>query len=462
MSWSKKRLGGSKAVQRSVVVAWVCCVIVTFLTLLPVERAEGDDTNFAKWIAQSLSPAHWVWERYLNWSGRVFSEAAAAVFIPLDQMWWRAMDSLMVALLVYSMLRLTSTRVTASSVLMGYAGLWLMSPGIMLNSTYWVAGSFAYLWPAALAFFSSTLLMRIYRGEDVRHWGLYMPVALLASLGVEQVGLCLCAFGLLTVFAVWLRERHVSIASVVFSLVTVVGVLVEMIAPGSHLRTVSEAKNWYPEFSELSLSSKIMHGIVWQFSYATSYLLTIIVVLALGMLVVTVRQSVSTKPSEGMVVLDSQAASQNGLTVNIMGLVIALLTIVMCSDIIQIRSMIMVFPEWGQVPIVRWLMPISFWTILLGCLAFVVVKQSHFPTMMAFILLAAVAASAVMYFSPTIYASGPRSMFISSLLIITVIQLMRTEHSNHFWYWIIGVPAAVNFIHFVYEIHGGFSLSLFG
>ncbi|PLS25785.1 DUF6056 family protein, partial [Bifidobacterium imperatoris] len=270
------RLRKANESKTCIVVAWVCSVAITLASLLPVVRAEGDDTNFAKWIREAASPAYWVWERYLGWSGRVFSESVAAVFIPLNQMWWRVADALMVALLVYSIIRLASEHITVMSVLMGYAGIWLIAPSIMLNSVYWVAGSFAYLWPASLAFFSSTLLMRIYKGESVRHWGWYIPVAFLASLGVEQVGLCLCAFGLLTVISWWIRNKKISVPALVFALVTGVGVVIEMISPGSHLRTISETKNWYPEFTTLPLHSKIARGVIWQFSYTANYMLLII------------------------------------------------------------------------------------------------------------------------------------------------------------------------------------------
>ncbi len=458
MQLDMDRLRKANESKPCILATWLCCIIITLITLLPVVRAQGDDTNFARWISESSSPAHWVWERYLNWSGRVFSESAAAVFIPLDQMWWRVANALMVALLIYSMIRLVSRRVTVVDVLIGYASFWLIAPGMMLNSVYWVAGSFAYLWPTALAFFASLLLVRIYRGESVRHWGWYIPVAFVASLGVEQVGLCLCAFALLTLGAYWIRNKKISIPSLVFALVSGAGIIIEMVSPGSHLRTISETKNWYPEFATMPLSSKIVRGIMWQFSYTANFMLLIIAVLIIGLLVVMAQCWCSTE-----VEISANSTAKGDHSVPLfnriaIGLAGALLTVLACEDLIQIRPFLMNFSGDRLHKITS----ASFWTILLVCLIITVLYCAKSRMLIAFILLAGIAASAVMYFSPTIYASGPRTMFISALLFITVLHFMRSWYPSRFWYWIIGIPAAANFLHFVYAVWSNYSLSLFG
>lgn len=445
----KRKVGSRYAV----IITWLCCMTITFVTFLPVNRVTGDDTNFAIWISQSSSPAQWVWKRYLNWSGRVFSESAAAVFIPLDQMWWRIMNTLMVALLVYSMISLVSEKITVVSILMGYAGLWLIAPSILLDSIYWVAGSFAYLWPTALAFFSGTMLIRIYRGHSVSCWGWYILSALLASLGVEQIGLCLCAFGILTVLSIWLRNRNISIQACLLTVVSMMGVIIEVISPGSHRRTVSETKNWYPEFETLPIYSKIMRGIVWQFSYTVNYLLLLFVILTFGLLAVTMHGRYSSIKGISDLTIDENSKSLPfSLIECIICLISAMFVIVMSSEIIQIRDILMNFPTFGKTTFVRWLLPLAFWTVIFIGLAVIVIWYSHSPMMIAFIFLAAIASSAVMYFSPTIYASGSRSMFISSLLIVVLIHIMRVEHPNRIWHWIIGMPALVNFLHLAYTL----------
>nr|WP_240541176.1 DUF6056 family protein [Bifidobacterium colobi] len=425
---------------------WVCSIVVTFITLLPIGREKGDDTNFAIWISQSSSPAHWVWERYLNWSGRVFSESAAAVFIPLDQMWWRIADALMVALLVYSIIRLVSDTMTVSAVLMGYAGIWLLPPQMMKNAVYWVAGSFAYLWPSALALFSAILLMDIYKGKPTRYWGWRIPLVFLASLGVEQTGLCLCAFGAVTVLVVWLRQKTVSVPALVFTVVAAIGVVIELVSPGSHLRTISEANYWYKEFPTLSVSRKVVRGVIWQTYSTTKYLLPIIAVMAIGLLVAMARDL---KRSES-IELEGMSARTSAVVVNCMCVLTAMLVMIMCLDATGTRKMLMHFYGGGPRIIIAYL----FWGVLFTAWALIVVLYSHSPKFTALMLLACIAATAVMYFSPTIYASGVRSMFASSLMLIMLIHIARLEHPHRFWYWIIGLPAALNFVHFVLGLWG--------
>lgn len=435
--------------------ALVVLYIVTYVTLIPVVRAEGDDTFFMGQLSHT-APVDWVIQRYMTWSGRVFSESSAAVFLPLPQIAWRLVDAGMIILLAYSLMRIAFNVFSVKKLFISYAAIWLIAPSVWLSASYWVAGSFAYLWPAAIACFSSLLLVDLIRAKSVRFWGVYVFAAVLASLGVEQVGPCVVAFGFITVVVLYIQDKSVSIPAIVYTLASACALLVELLAPGSAARNQREMQVRYPEFEDMSFIVKIYKGVVWHFGYMYNYLFVLVFALA----VVAVFVVISGKGLRHRIIsIRSCTFDADRLFAYF---VAAMIFIVACASQLRILSTLSVFDLRGNSSsLLHWLLPYVFWTLLLLAVWVLVMRVDGNYCYQFFMISAAIASGALMYFSPTIYASGPRSMFIPSVCLICSLLHLLDKHWRNGYLLLIGMPALISLLHFMLNIYRDFNLILF-
>ncbi|WP_140490630.1 DUF6056 family protein [Bifidobacterium sp. UTBIF-68] len=429
--------------------------VITYITLLPVVRAEGDDTYFMEQLSHT-APVDWVIQRYMTWSGRIFSESSAAFFLPLPQIAWRLADAGMIVLLSYSLTRITFSVFSIKKLFISYAAVWLIAPSVWLSASYWVAGSFAYLWPAAIGCFSTLLLVGLIRARSVRFWGIYIVAAVLASLGVEQVGPCIVAFGFITVVALYVRDKSFSIPAVVYTLASACALLVELLAPGSAVRNEREMQVRYPEFEDMSFIVKIYKGVIWHFGYMYNYLF----VLVFAMAVVAIFIVISGKG------LQHKFISIRSCTFDVDYLlayfVTAMIFIVACASQLRILSTLSVFDLRGNSSsLLRWLLPFAFWIVLLFAVWMLVMRVDGSYCYQFFMISAAIASGALMYFSPTIYASGPRSMFIPSVCLLCSLLHLLDRHWRNEYLLLFGIPAFISILHFTLNLYRNFNLVLF-
>ncbi|WEV67248.1 DUF6056 family protein [Bifidobacterium sp. ESL0769] len=441
-------------------VCWLTTFAISFLVL----RAPGDDAKYARELRR-MNGIQWVIMRYKTWSGRVFSEISAAFTVPFPQTVWRFFNALFLTLLVYSIARIAFHRVRASSVLFVYAAYWLLAPTILLNSSFWLAGAVVYLWPASLAVFSGILLSDAVRGQNTKYKFLYVIAAFLASMGVEQVGPCVVAFSLITLIYLYVKQHKVNVGVAANACASIVGLVIELVCPGSRLRSVSETKHWYPNFDQLSVMTKIHKGVVWQYGEVANYLFGLIAFTTVAAVVsiIAYQHNEHAASAQDDSSLNEQRTLQP-LDYGLMGVIVGQLILLVAEPKMQLWTSLFIFKVHSPgEPVADWLFPYIFWTVFIVCLVALLMRFLEQKYVVLFLALASLCAGMVMYFSPTIYATGARSMYVSAVLIIIILAMIQSKFRNKVIYIAVFIPAVLNIISFVTRImRVGYQLYIFG
>lgn len=437
------------------VLTWCGIALVVFLSLIPVQRVAGDDLVYG---AQLHRLGWWGWysKQLTSWSGRAFSEAMTATFLPASQWLWRFANTAFICLLIYSLAHLAFRNVSTFSYVISFCAFWLIPPAVMINTSYWTIGSFYYTWPMALGLFSAIFLLHSYRGEATKLPWLYIVAALCASLGVEQIGPCLFAFSVLTLISLSRRKKKVPVALWVYAAAVTGGLIFQVFAPGTKKRTPHEIASWYPSFRSLSFTQKISRGLSWQYNYFSYFLLPLVILLSISVLV---NYLIHRYADQKNVAISGEKHSTL-LTASVSTTIITLV-VILSSQAYQINLTTF---EHGIAALRHPNAIVSYiiWTLFALALLVSVLLLSDESWVEAFLFLAACAAAALMYLSPTIYASGARTLFVSSLLFIIVILRQCSRSREKILTLICSTIGLVNFINFMYVIlSSGYSNRLF-
>ncbi|WEV69551.1 DUF6056 family protein [Bifidobacterium sp. ESL0775] len=434
------------------------CWLITFLVSLFATRISGDDALYARELSK-MSGLQWLVRRYETWSGRVFSDAVAAVVVPLPQIVWRFCDALFLTLLIYSIARIVFQNFHASDILFVFALYWLLHPEMILSSTFWLAGSVVYLWPTALAVFACILLSDAVCGRQTRYKILCVIAAIFGALGVEQLAPCIIAFGVISLIYVYRQKRTLNWWVLATACAGGIGLIINRLSPGSRYRSGHEASFWYPEYTHLPMYKKIYRGIIWEYGEATNYMLALFLFLALTILVSIVMKRGHDSST------DLAVNKKNGLETcdyTLLVIVFGQLIVLSADSKMNYASVFVFRPYSNQRSALAFLYPYLFWTVFAVCIMTLLLRFMERKFTALFLVLASVCSGAIMFFSPTIYASGIRTMYVSSILIVILIALVQQQFKNRIVYIAVYIPAILNLFGYLHRVVSqGFRLGLF-
>ncbi|MCX7557686.1 DUF6056 family protein [Xanthomonadaceae bacterium JHOS43] len=240
---------------------WLSLVALAFAFVLIASllqlRSEADDV----WFQQALehrSLGEFLWVRYQQWSGRTLIDALMVSTIGYPLVWRLAIPASLVGL-AWCLWRMTLSRwlPAASGTLLVMLGIFSMSRAVLIDSVWWISGFYNYLLPCVLGCFSLVVLMRETR-----------PGALLSCLGIlatlvacqqEQVALAwLAAVAALIVLR--LRSGRSIRHELVFALAGAAALVALFCAPGNYRRQLIETR-WFPEYVDLDVIARLGTGL---------------------------------------------------------------------------------------------------------------------------------------------------------------------------------------------------------
>lgn len=197
--------------------------------------------------------------RYETWSGRLPIEMATVIIIH-HMLLWRAVNSLMMLLLCYSIGRIGFGRHLRwpAAVASVFALLMLVPPSILGESAWWVSGSFNYLWPAALAAYGSLHFL------DSRERSQLHKVVLIVVSGLgaynEQIGFVLLGLAVPLLLR-RIYSKSCSTWDVVYVAFVAANWMIAIAAPGMRVRYQDEQRTWFANFETLGVLDKINIGL---------------------------------------------------------------------------------------------------------------------------------------------------------------------------------------------------------
>lgn len=249
---------------------------ILFIVLLcchfTIDLTYGDDGYFAHvldgvtWKDFLISRYHWA-------SSRIVLEA---VYIPLTQyaQWlWRIMDSAVIIVILWNVNAFFGTEDRVKGFFLEIL-LALFVPMTAIMGAGWIATTANYLWTAAAAMIALIPVKKWTEGRTLRWWEhVVCGVCLLYAANHEQTAALL--LGLYAVCGLWLAAekirgrkeegsagRKIPWQYWLYLLFTLLAVRYIAECPGNYWRRQHDIEAYFPDFSELTLFRKLFLGML--------------------------------------------------------------------------------------------------------------------------------------------------------------------------------------------------------
>ena len=408
-------------------------IMLGLFSLVRLQR--GDDRAYAGAYLQFSLPG-FLAEEYQSWSGRVLTDILFYTFAgPALFLWsWLCASSATLCAVIFYRFVTYNREMTSSEkslfACLSAGGIALVGSPVLFPSVFWITGALVYLVPFALG--AAAFLPFFYALQDEKYTPpliafLYLAPAALAVLGSEQSALCYTAFCLLALIALLIRKRR--IPAVLWSMfgVSVIFQIFSLTAPGNAVRQAEEIIKWFPTYRELGLFNGLAISLHFLFNTILDewFLLLFFVWLLSACLLLRGNPTRIAKTvawiSFGLAFLIGSRLlfSLDDAMTNSLGILykqLATFHYLTKANIFQ-PAAVLPYMLWG---LGLCLPPVSI---------FLIFKKSGLAFFYSAIYLAALAAIILMVFSPTLYASGGRTSFVSNMLLVLLILLLL-RHSD--------------------------------
>lgn len=433
---------------------WIGMFVAAALILGLVGYSDGDDAYFYRYT-HSMGFFEYLGWRYETWVGRMTGEALVYLTFRLGLPFWRIVNALMLVLLPLGVLYLAmrAARVPEGT-LRGWkyrqpvcngnrydeiglpaaaaavAGYFMMSAGTFGYAAVWVNGSIFYTWSFTCGIWALTTFADFVFGEDppadgpfkglhmsmegCRTWRfLYaIPCAVIASMSIEQMGAVLLVFEVLGVlYGIW-KWRRVHPLLLVQALVTLAAFTVLFLAPGNDVRVAAEITNWMPQYETMTFGEHLFITLHWLLSsFANENKLFLCMIWVVGSLLLLQKKKRS--------VFDWLL-----LFIAVVFTIAALLPyvgITLFSDMgmqyLDITQCIYEVPTSDKLTGIQTFAMVWWSAALIYTFVFLWrVSGCQITLLLAY--LAGIASEAIMFFSPTMYASGGRVYYLTDILYL--------------------------------------------
>lgn len=256
-------------------------LLIFFLLVLLVHQFmnfSNDDVNYFSSVLDKMSIFEFIGHRYNSWSSRVLIEALLSV-LSRNVFLWRVLDSLVIVLLVFSINKLFSKSLNVNSYLLVML-LFLLYPFINMREAGFCATTLNYLWPLSFMLFGFIPFRdMVYQEKSNKLLYPFYILGLVYACNQEQ---CVCiVFVVSLAFLAYAMKKNMKIWYPLLAFcLSFLGLTFILTCPGNEARKVAETLNWYPNYVKAnffdkvylaiasSISLLLANGIVlWVFSY---------------------------------------------------------------------------------------------------------------------------------------------------------------------------------------------------
>lgn len=415
-------------------------VLFTLLVLASGIRVGSDDTWFREHTT-GYTLTEWVSERYDGWSGRVTAEAFTFTVHQLPVPLWRVANVVFLValtLLLYKYYTLLASRRTERKdlymLIFSVAAPFLVGVSALLDGVFWITGSLNYLWVVVIGMIAFYPLLYTYtKRQNPSHlmMGVGVAAALLAGFGQEQVFALLVGFSGLVVLGLYLKTRKIWIYPLCQFLVTLAAALVSYLAPGNDVRMGAEIATWLPTFESVAPIDRIEWSLRW-FMDATINQFGYVFVLIWALTGILLFSG------------SSKLAKVRRIDVGIASVLI--FASLLYFGVTAGLNLFNFYPHWGiaAFPLASYFY-LAFWMVVLALMPIGLYRVARLYMKGSYALplmnLATLVAIGLMVFSPTMYASGTRVLFVPAVLgLLSVILLANLLFDAHWKYRKVILP----------------------
>lgn len=433
---------------------WICMFAAAALILGLVGYSDGDDAYFYRYT-HSMGFFEYLGWRYETWVGRMTAEALVYITFHLGLPFWRTVNALMLVLLPLGVIYLAvrAARVP-DGTLRGWkyrlpvchgkrydeigllvaaaavAGYFMMSAQTLGYAAVWVNGSIFYTWSFTCGIWALTTFADFVFCEnpptDGASKGLHMsmegcrkwkflyaiPCAVVASMSIEQMGAVLLVFEVLGVIYGICKWRRVHPLLLAQALVTLAAFAVLFMAPGNDARVAAEITNWMPQYETMTFLEHLFITLHWLLSsFANENKLFLCIIWMVGSLLLLQKK-------------ERSVFDWGLLFFAVAFTMVALLPYVgvtsfsdMGMQYLDITKCIYEVPTSDKLTGMQ-AFAMAWWSTALVYTFVFLWRVSGCQITLLLAYLAGIASEAIMFFSPTMYASGGRVYYLTDILYL--------------------------------------------
>lgn len=357
-------------------------------------------------------------ERYNTWSSRTIIEIFVIYLAHLPHIVWRIADTMIWMLLYSSMINLLDIK--TEKMRWSLTILLLLFPFKYTGTAGWICTSLNYTWPTALGLYFFSIVREWRKSTSVSTaTTISALLALVYAANEEQMSAVL----FIVLSAVLLQDifqKHVNSLVLISYIITCVIMAYILTCPGNEVRLVLYEANRIPGYMEYSVLEKLDLGFV---NLVNSYFQKFNIISVLLCILVYGQYNFNDKTK------------------------ILLKLVVVWSILCQIIVKLGIWPELSEIHsvsdinillMVQYIVPLIAIILLIYALGKISYDR-YCNEKLAGIFCLGLVTAMIMGFSPTVYASGPRTfifLFMCSIYIIGYLmsELNKTQINNHLKY----------------------------
>lgn len=382
-------------------VIFACCFIFA-LALLHINQYTliSDDLWFSERSISEPDHIKWLISRYYEWSSRTPIEYALISLINKFKI-WALINSFMFSLLIVGICSMNGSLCnkgwTIAPAILTLMLLFSIPRDIFFNGTIWITGSFNYLWPVALAFFGYSSLILITLKKNTSKWhALVCYICIFFASFNEQLAITNLILIMSIIIHSKIEVKKISPSMIALG-VTLLVLIYIATCPGNKARYYGEIATWFKEYGNFNILQKSMLGLN---LYADMLIAEKSIVPAVSAFFISLICNRKTKA------LPIAA-----------GLIMLLLSAIPTPPEALVNAKLSGETVFSAMSIYR----VSF-ALFITLLITIPVLLSQKTSLLSFLIIAMIAgagaSSSMLGFSPTVYASGNRILYIPYLLFI--------------------------------------------
>ena len=396
-------------------VFYIICIL--FSIMLSFIQLYGDDITGMR-VENGSIVDYWKYSVYLCsiWTSRLFVNFV--IFLFSDNRYtfiWAAYMGLSLYVLMYSFSKLFAGDSSKECNLV-IASIIMLFPWHYLNSAGWIATLTTYLSPTAFGFFSLIPIKKYLCGQKLKWWeGVVYSLALIYGANLEQMMVVILgSYTAAVVYFAVIKKKYVYLW--IQLILSFASCLMTILSPGNFIRKKDEIINWYKSWDMLNKIDKVDLG----YSTTMQWLLFgshifMIAICCLFTFIIWKKYkrlsflSIAGVPTLLVILLGPLRSITVTMYPNIKDL----------TDSIEKNGLVTVANRGNLSAFSKYMIWAAM--IILLCMVVVLLQDSIRMLIVSFVLICTGGASrVVMGFSPTIYASGPRTFAVMVFCIMGV------------------------------------------
>lgn len=425
---------------------FLLCILAAFygMHLFVKMTPKSDELWYASQLKDYTLPG-FLHYRYIHWTGRIMAEAMIFISLHFGFVVYKLLNPLMIMLAGYSIARLFDIKTDLRVMLFAVLSFGLCGFKILTSTVFWFAGTYNYTVPIAFGLFCMIPFAdAFFRGKAQVHparFALCVIGAIVCSLANEQATMVMVAASLVAILVKLFRKEKVSPLLIILSVLFMIGLAVNVKSPGDIHRWNMEIKRFFPDFETLTIGQHIKYSVNWFFFEIVSQFKAFLIVFSCVPLLFRDRYR-----------------GRDKKLLPVFGLIsIFAVFSVFLNGYRPLNDFSFFFQHvtWNFMTLrhtlqLRLILLYLFWTVFLALLVYFVCRASEKPLFTLLCFLACFCSMAVMFFSPTIVASGCRVLLVGSICMIValtgLVKQTKLLKSNTFLMF-FGVILAVNLLY---------------